>query len=351
MSHPGTLPTMPKVPEVLHSRPPLERMHRIFHLLKAEEYPNCRGLAREFEVSTRTIKRDIDFMKVRYQLPIEYDGRRYGFHFTEPVEEFPSVPITEAEMFALFIAQKAVAQYRGTPFGQPLEAAFRKLTAQLGNGSSFTLNSLDEALSFRPFAPEDTDVELFQKLTQALQDRRVVTFHYRNLGAERAQKRTVHPYHLACIDSHWYLFAFDEARKAMRTFVLTRMRDLKVLKRLFTPSTKFDPNEHLKGSLSVFKGNDDYEVVVDFDRWAADLIRGRQWHASQDITELPQGQMRMRMRLNSIEEAERWVLSWGIHATVVRPKALAVRMHETSKELTKRYGSFLESPTSDAALP
>lgn len=321
-------------------------MHRIFHLIKDGTFPNCGGLARELEVSTRTIKRDIDFMKVRYRLPIEYDSRRYGFYFTGPVEDFPRVPMTEADMFALFIAQKAVAQYRGTSFGQPLEAAFRKLTAQLGDGSSYTLNNLDQALSFRPFAPGDTDIETFQMLTQALQDRRVVTFLYRNLGADRAQPRTVHPYHLACIDSHWYLFAHDVGRKATRTFVLTRMRDTAVTKRTFTISAAFDANEHLKGSMSVFKGTADYEVVVDFDRWAADLVRGRRWHGSQDITELPKGQMRLRMRLNGIEEAERWVLGWGTHATVVRPKALAERMRSIAGTLLDRYDSLLTDNSS-----
>jgi len=342
---------MPKVPEVLYSRPPLERMHRIFHLLKDGDFPNCVELAKEFEVSTRTIKRDIDFMKVRYQLPIEYDARRYGYYFTGPVEEFPSVPVTEAEMFALFVAQKAVNQYRGTSFGEPLEAAFRKLTSQLSSDATFTLNNLDQALSFRPFAPGDTDVDTFQKLTRALQDRRGVCFLYRNLGAERAQKRTVHPYHLACIDSHWYLFAHDAKRNAMRTFVLTRLRDLVVTNKKFTVSAKFDAGEHLKGSMSVFKGTDDYEVVVDFDRWAADLVRGRRWHATQNITELPKGQMRMSMRLNSIEEAERWILGWGIHATVVRPKALAKRIRQTSSSLLDRYDSLLAEPRVTAESP
>jgi hypothetical protein len=72
----------------------------------------------------------------------------------------------------------------------------------------------------------------------------------------------------------------------------------------------------------VFKRGDDYEVVIDFERWAADLIRGRRWHSSQELTELPGGQAGLRSRLNSIEEAERWALSWGSHATVVRPRAL-----------------------------
>ena len=71
--------------------------------------------------------------------------------------------------------------------------------------------------------------------------------------------------------------------------------------------------------------------------WAADLIRGRRWHTSQELTELPSRQIRLRMRLNSIEEAERWVLSWGTHATVVRPQALATRLCSTSVALQDRY--------------
>jgi len=80
-------------------------------------------------------------------------------------------------------------------------------------------------------------------------------------------------------------------------------------------------------------------VVVDFDSWGADLIRGRKWHASQEITELPRRQLRLRLRLNSIEEAERWVLSWGTHATVVRPQALANRLSDTGHALHSRYQS------------
>jgi predicted DNA-binding transcriptional regulator YafY len=45
----------------------------------------------------------------------------------------------------------------------------------------------------------------------------------------------------------------------------------------------------------------------------------------------------LRLRLNSIEEAERWVLSWGKHATVIRPEALAERLRETAKNLLNRY--------------
>jgi len=322
---------------------------RIHQLLHDGNYPNCTSLAKEFEVATRTIKRDIDFMKYRLDLPLEYDSRRYGFYYTRKVDQFPSLPVTEAEMFSLLVAHKAIAQYRGTPFQKPLETAFRKLTSQLDTSARFTLGNLGEVFSFRPFAPEDTDLETFQILTRALQEQRAVKFLYKNLGAAKAQQRQVHPYHLACIENLLYLFAFDAKRQAMRTFVLTRLSKPELTDQRFALPKKFDPNEYLRGSFSVFKGEDDFEVVIDFDVWGTDLIRGRKWHASQELIVMRNGSSRLRVRLNNIEEMERWVLSWGTHATVIRPIALAERIQKTVAELQKRYQKQAERDSAGKA--
>jgi proteasome accessory factor B len=302
---------MPKVNPQVHTRPPMQRMLQIHERIQQSRFPNCSRLAKEFEVCSRTIKRDIDFMKCRLNLPIEYDSRRYGFYYTGEVDQFPSLPLSEAEAFALLVAQKAIRQYQGTPFQEPLETAYRRLTGQLNQAQTFLFEGLERALSFRPFAPDDGDLEKFGVIYRGLTEHRQLRFRYRNLGATRTLIRQVNPYHLACVEGHWYLFAFDLRREAMRTFVLTRMTDVQVTDQTFPAPTGFDPNEYLKGSFSVFKGSDDYEVVIDFDRWAADLIRGRRWHASQELLELPKGNLRMRIRLNNIEEIERFVLSCG----------------------------------------
>ena len=335
---------MPKIPSQVYSRPPWERMMRIHQLLQNKEYPNCSKLAQEFELCTRTAKRDLDFMKLRLDLPIEFDGRQNGYYYAKPVEQFPGLAVSEAELFAMLVAHKAIAQYQGTPFERPLETAFRKLSGQLDQSTRFTMGNLDEVLSFRPFAPEDTDLEDFEIITRALRQRRGLTFLYRNLGAPKAQRRHVHPYHLACIENLWYLFAFDVKRQDMRTFVLTRLRNPGITPEQFTIPKKFDPNEYLRGSLGVFKSGGDYEIAIDFDAWAADLVRGRRWHLSQELTELPSGEIRLRLRLNGIEEAERWVLSWGTHATVVRPRALAERIRQSAKLLLARYDETLAAP-------
>jgi proteasome accessory factor B len=299
-------------------------------------------------VHSRTATRDLEFMRDRLRLPLAFDWGRRGYYYTRPVEHFPLMPMSESEIFSLLVAHKAIAQYQGTPFERPLTTAFRKLAGQLDTQAEYTIGNPDELLSFRPLAPDITDVEDFEILTRALKQRRALAFRYRNLGAGESKRRHVHPYHLACIDNHWYLFAHDLGRKAMRTFVLTRMSDLEITGERFSAPRKFNVNDYLKGAFQSFTGQGDYEVVVEFDRWATDLIRGRRWHTSQELTELAEGCSRMRLRLNSLEEMTGWVLSWGGHATVIRPAELIQRVGEAAGNIAEKCGRPASLPQGNA---
>jgi predicted DNA-binding transcriptional regulator YafY len=308
-------------------------MIRIRERIQEGGWPNCVGMAAEFEVSVRTLKRDLEFMRDRLQLPIEYNSRRHGFYFTRPVDAGPGLTLSEAEEMALVIGGKAVA---GTPFARSLGPAFRKLATRLAGQESPAFR-LQKALSFRPLAPENADPSTFQTLTKALLARRILRFDYRNLGTLDAQLRVVQPYHPASIDNHWYLFAFDLDRQAVRTFALARIARPEMLAEKFDRPAGFNPDEYLRGSFTVLKGHDDYEVVIQFDLWATDLVRRRRWHGSQDFVELPGSGSQLWLRLSSLEEVEGWVLQWGVHATVVRPRALADQVRRTATALMARY--------------
>lgn len=317
-----------------------ERLLAIHQLIYARRYPNTVRLSREFDVSQKTVKRDIEWMRVHWNLPIEYDRERRGYHYSREVKQFPGVPtISEAEMFALLVAHKAVEQYRGTPFHKPLQVAFRKLTGQLDDKNQLSLDDGDDLLSFRPFAPEETDLERFEIVTRAIQQQRALRFRYRKPGEKRDSERHLRPYHLTCNDNRWYLIGFDVDRGDIRTFALARICNLPTLDEAFQKPKDFSVEDFLRGSLTVMNGRGDFEVVIDFDAWATDQLRGRLWHSSQEVTNLPGGESRMRMRLSGLEEVERWVLSWGTHATVVRPKALEESVGAIARALAGRYES------------
>lgn len=328
-----------KPPVVLKglSRPPLERMLRIHERLKQGRFPNCSQLSGELEVSAKTIQRDIDFMRDRLDLPIEFNKLENGFHYTGPVENFPTVQVTEGEMVALFVAEKALAQYRGTPFEKPLHAAFEKLTSALSDRVSFSWGDLQSAISFRSIGATQGDLKLFETVSQAVLHSQELVFEYHKLNSSHHEPRRAQPYHLGCVENQWYLFAFDLDRQQIRTFVLSRMRNVCNTGKEFERPANFSVANHLSGALGVFVGKSSVMIRIWFDEFGARLVRERRWHPSQKIKELANGEIELTLKLGSMEEIARWILSWGEHARVLAPEELRQKIRRTAQKVSSVY--------------
>lgn len=319
------------------SRPPLERMLRLHDRLKAGVFPNCRKLARELEVSAKTIQRDIDFMRDRLGLPIEYDQLQFGFYYTEPVANFPNIEVSQGEIMALFVARKALEQYRGTSFERSLRTAFQKISDGLRDKVDFQWGDVDSAISFRGLGTSAADIKLFENVSKAVIESREIEFEYKKAKSADFEVRRVRPYHLGCVSDQWYLFGFDLARGQMRTFVLPRMRTVRRTATRFHRPADFSINKHLSESFGVFSGQGHYAVRIRFDALAGQLVSERQWHGSQKIKTLPSGGVEMRLELGSLEEVERWILSWGKRAQVLEPPELVERIRATLRLLIEAY--------------
>jgi len=321
------------------SRPPLQRMLHIHEELRAGRRPNCSTLARELEITPKTVQRDIDFMRDRLNLPIVYRGDRWGFEYSEPVEQFPTVQVSEGEVVALYVARRAIEQYRGTPFERPLRAAFEKVTSGLRDRISFTAGELDAAISFRSTGAGIADLELFREVSRAVLRSEELAFAYRKLGGRSDEPRRVRPYHLACFENQWYLFAFDLDRDSVRTFVLARMRSARTTGVKFEKPQDFRLSEYLSGSFGVHSGRGKPVAVrVRFDAFAGQLVRERTWHPSQKLKALSDGGVELSLRLAGFEELERWVLSWGPHAEVLAPAAFRESVASRLREAARQYG-------------
>jgi predicted DNA-binding transcriptional regulator YafY len=314
-------------------------MMRLHERLKAGSFPNCRKLADELEVSSKTIQRDIDFMRDRMGMPIEYDQLHFGFIYTEPVTSFPGIEVSEGEVIALFVAQKALEQYRGTSFEKRLKTAFAKITDALKDRIGFHWGDVDSAISFRGIGTTIADIELFETVSRAVLDSHELEFEYQKLGGARHETRRIQPYHLGCVENQWYLFGLDLARRQLRTFALPRMRHPRNTKARFHRPPDFSIEAHLSDSFGVFKGRAKHRVRIQFDSFAARLVSEREWHPTQKSRPLPGGELELSMALGSLEEIERWILSWGRHATVLEPPALIKRIRETAESLTGAYSS------------
>jgi predicted DNA-binding transcriptional regulator YafY len=314
---------------ILRSRPPLSRFQEIFHAIKTGRFPNRTQLARSIEVTTKTIQRDLDYMRYQLNLPIEFDYARGGYYFTKPIAELPLFQLTEDELVSIFVAQKALRAYKGTAFEQPLRTAFQKLLAVIKSPAdkvSISWEDLDSAISFRHFDAYLPDARIFTGITKAIQKDEVVEFDYKKLDAKAYEKRTVEPWHLACVSGQWYLLGYDLTRAARRIFVLARMQNLSATQRGFSSPRpgEADIQKLFQNSFQIWQSENAtlQQIVLGFSGRAAQLVRERNWHPSQRLQELSDGTLELRLTLNSLEEIVPWILSWGRYCRVFSPARL-----------------------------
>ena len=325
----------------LRTRPPFERFHQILDILKSKRYPTRQDLASELEVTTKTIQRDIDFLRERLNAPIEFNRAKRGYELTGPVDCLPRVELSTNELVSIYVAQKALRAYQGTSFEAPLRSAFEKLAYSLNGHISLSLNELEANVSFRQFEGRPVELKIFQTVSTAVQKQKLLEIEYRKLAAQKTQKRRIEPYHLACVQGQWYCIAHDLKAADLRTFHLGRIKSVRLLADSFSRPKDFNIDKHLAGSLGIFAGKGSFKIVLLFDPWAAQLIRERTWHPTQHIQELTTGGLELTLQLNNLEEIEPWVLSWGAHVRVVAPRELINRVQTTAQAILSHYGSWV----------
>jgi predicted DNA-binding transcriptional regulator YafY len=321
---------MPKKKTVtLRSRPPLARMMRIHEELQENRLPNATRLSKLFEISTKTATRDIAFMRDQLNLPIKWDAVTNGYHYTEHVDGFPTLQVTEGELFGLLVAQKSLEAYRGTPFQEPLAVAMDKLSSSLKDKLFISLDHLDTSVSFKSAGISNANLEIFQFVTRAVSQQQELEFQYKKTGDKSWNLRKVQPWHICCVENQWYVVCWDKMRKARRTFAVVRMRTPALTGVTFKRPPDFEIEQHLKDAFGVFTSEKKYKVRVEFDAWAAELIKEKDWHPTQNIIQLDASRIEFQIELADLFEIERWILSWGSHAKVLSPVKLknSIRKH------------------------
>ncbi|MCW5549088.1 MAG: WYL domain-containing protein [Opitutaceae bacterium] len=328
---------MAKAAKLPNSRPPVARMIRIHEELQDGRLTNCPKLAKLLEVSTKTIARDLEFMRDQLGLPVEYDATIYAWRYAYPVKNFPTVQINEGELLALLVAQKALEQYRGTPYHDQLAHAFEKLSAGLRDQISFSPSGGLANVSFHHLGLGKADLKIFETLTRAVHAQREIEFTYRKPQSKADETRQMQPYHLANRENAWYLLGRDCGKDALRTFAVGRIKSVKLGHRSFTRPPEFSPEQFYARTFGAFVGYGDHRVVLRFEAGAADQIRERFWHESQEFKELPEGRLEMSLHLGSLDEIQRWVLGWGPQAEVVQPAELRQAVKTAALATAERY--------------
>ena len=186
-------------------------------------------------------------------------------------------------------------------------------------------------------------METFLRLERAIEARETVRVHYFTASRGEWSDRDIDPYHLHFQEGIWYILAHCYRRGKVTVFAVDRIETIAPTDRRFEVPEGFSVAAFLKSSFRIEVG-DPVDVAIRFAPEQARYVRGKRWHESQKIQELPDadgqvgtGGLVLRMRVGGLGEVKRWVLSFGAGAEVLGPEGLRQMVRE---EVARMAGSY-----------
>lgn len=302
------------------------RLMDLDRVIRAGKHPNCLSFAADWEVSQKTVQRDIDFLRDQCGAPLRYDKLCKGFLYEDPTWMLPSVMLSEGELFALLLASRALETYRGTPMASRLQRVFAKLADLLPERLSIRPELLFDQFTFTAPASRPVSEEVWSTVIRGLLDRRTILLRYRAFHSEttrRDKQSAVNPYHVANLQGEWYVFGVHAGHGDVRQFAMARIEKASLTDKPFEMSADFDPRSLLDATFGRYAGGGTpHAVRLVFDKAVADWIAERQWHPRQAIKQHRNGDIELSFPAKGLYEVQRWVLSWGSSVRVAAPAEL-----------------------------
>jgi len=298
---------------------------------------NCSTLAADLNLTPKTIQRDLDYLRDRLGLPLEYDFGERSFSYTRENVKFPvGYDLTVDERIALVVARQSLDVFEGVNFGEELRSAFEKITGgMLSETGGAAEPSLDAFISVRTPGAGRVDDKTFRAVRLALLDQLELRIEYQAKGRPAFTPRRLQPYHLACIANRWVLVARDAEKGAVRTYILARCRNPVVTKTQFVRPADFDPVAYLGTSLGVWTGSGTTIVKLRISAAGAHHVLERKWHDTQRETRLPEGAVEVTFALSDLNDVTRWILGFGADCEVLEPKELRTQIAEEGRRMAQ----------------
>lgn len=317
-------------------KPQHARLLFIDRKIREKLYPNCSSLAGEWEASPKTIQRDLEYMRDTLNAPLIYSAKNREYYYSEEQYHLPAINIKESDLFAIFLADKLLEQYEGTPIYNSLRSIFKKIEDSLPDNTVIRPSS-DHSL-FTVIAPFSTVIlpEVLEIVFEGLRSSSTLDIEYQVPGKVPVSRR-IDPYHGVRYEGDWYVVGFCHLRCEIRTFSLSRILNAKKSNNKFAKPNHFDFRIFSGNHFGVHWGKNDIDVKILFNKEAAAYIKERQWHPSQILEYNSDGSVILSMTVNHILELKRWILSWGETAQVIEPPSLVENVRKSILSMSALY--------------
>ena len=321
-------------------RPLWRRLQTIHHEIKEGRHPNTSSLAAELSVSTKTVQRDIDYLRDELEAPIEFRREENGYVYGRDDYVLPFLPVDGQDLFSIGVAAQVLALLGGTPIARSLRSCYERLARLMPPAVRLRPEVVREKLAMRNAAFRPVREETWQAVSESLQKGIALSIRYHRPGEGPGDPRVIRPYAFILAGRDWMVLAEDQSQGLVKNFYLARIEAPKLTGDRYAIPKDFDAEEFFRNTFGLFVGKGRaFRFRVRFAPEVSDEIREMVWHPQQKIETGSGGEAILELPAESLREARRFILAYGRHATALSPPELVEDLRTELSGMAELYGA------------
>lgn len=318
-----------------------ERFYKIDNLLRGGQSVSFAKMMDALGISRAQLKRDLDYMRTRFNAPIEYDRESNGYRFGKPLAgpryELPGLWFNAGEAYALLSMHSLLDELQPgllAPHVAPLQ---ERLRAILGGEPAWD----DIRHRIRVFSPERRDAPAahFGTVALAVLRRLRLWIRHYNRKNDRETGREISPQRLVHYRGNWYVDAWCHLREDLRSFAVDALRAVELRDQRAKDVAAAKLDEHLGSGYGIFAGGKVQWAVLRFTPQAARWVSAQEWHPKQRSRTEKDGSYVLELPYAEDRELVMEILRHGPDVEVLAPGSLRQRVIELLKAAVSRHAN------------
>ena len=316
----------------------IDRLHAILTHLQSKKKVTAQDIADRFNISLRTVYRDVKALEESGVPVIGEAG--IGYSVMEGYR-LPPVMFTREEASALIMGSKLAEQFTDQSIRKHFEGALFKIKAVLRGSDKDYVDTLTSHIHIteRKFAMGDEfGQQHLSNIQHAIVNKRCVKIAYHSSYKEEQTTRIIEPIGLYYYGGSWHLIAWCALRKDYRDFRVDKINAFTITDECFDAASHPSLKEYID---QVQTRAELHETIVVFDKEVAKHIKGYKYYFGFVSEEADGDKVRMRFLTACLESFGRWLISYTNSVTVISPDSLHEKMVRYTDELRDHYSEEL----------
>ncbi len=307
----------------------LDRLTAILTHLQSKRYVRANDIAQRFEISLRTVYRDIRALE-EAGIPVIGEAG-LGYSLVEGYR-LPPLMFTKEEAVSFLMAEKIMEKVVDGESSSPLQSAMYKIKSVLKSHEKDVLEEMTPNIAVvknrnaQPYTGKHISLRV---ILSQLSEKKAIRISYTSFQDESTTQRILEPVGVYFSFEQWYLIAWCRLRKAYRTFRVDRINDIQTTEEQFD-----DRHPTLQAYLKkVEKEAELTKVIIGVPQKIHKYLKDQKFNYGF-VMEQPKGDcMELTFMTSCLEDFSRWLLMMGDQVTILQPLVLKEKIREILEKM------------------